>query len=44
MVPCKSEDFYKLWNKAVKATGLEKALGIQHPYVLRQSGASADRL
>ena len=43
-MPCKPEEFHKPWNKAFKANGAEKALGIQYLYVLRHSGASADRL
>ena len=44
VVSCPPQEFQKLWDRAVEETGLKKALGSQHLYVLRHSGASADRL
>ena len=44
VVSCPPQEFPKVWDRAVEETGLKKALGIQHLYVLRHSGASAARL
>ena len=44
IVPCPPKEFRMFWDEAVRRTGVARALGEQHLYVLRHSGPSADRL
>ena len=44
LVPVTAREFTRQWQKAARGLMLDQYLGLPHVYVLRHSGASADRL
>ena len=43
-LPLTSRQFNKFWRQAALDLQLDKSIGVPHPYALRHSGPSADRL